>query len=110
MKDMTELPIICSLQTNERQTRRQGLLAELGRRMRGREELGDGIRLEFTPDGDVLALIASVVEAERRCCRFLHFAIHVEPGDGPIYLDLTGPPGTREFLGGIFDERDGATR
>ena len=53
---------------------------------------------------DTLALIAGVVEAERRCCRFLRFAIQVEPDDGPIYLDLTGPPGTREFLGNMFAE------
>jgi hypothetical protein len=47
-------------------------------------------------------LVASVVEAERQCCRFLRFAIQVEPEDGPIYLDLSGPPGTREFLAGVL--------
>ena len=51
---------------------------------------------------DTLALIANVVEAERQCCRFLRFGIQVEPDDGPVYLDLTGPPGTREFLAGVL--------
>ena len=100
---MAEIPIICTLQSNELRERREGLLTELGRRVRGREDRDAGVRLEFAPGGDTLALIASVVEAERQCCRFLRFGIHVEPDDGPIYLDLTGPPGTREFLAGVLE-------
>ena len=99
---MAELPIICALQTGELRQRREGPLAELGGRVIGREDRADGMRLQFAPGGDTLALIATVVDAERQCCRFLRFGIHVEPGDGPIYLELTGPPGTREFLAGVL--------
>ena len=67
---MAELPIFCELQPGELRERREGLLAELGRRVRGREDRSDGIRLEFPPGDDTLTLIASVVEAERQCCRF----------------------------------------
>ena len=101
---MDEPPIICELQPGELRKRREGLLAGLGRRVRGREDRGDGVRLQFAPQGDTLALIASVVDAERQCCRFLRFGIQVEPDGGPIYLDLTGPPGTREFLEGVLGE------
>jgi hypothetical protein len=99
---MPELPIICTLQPGELRERREGLLAELGRRVRGREDRDDGVRLEFSPGGDTLALIASVVDAERQCCRFLRFGIQVQPDDGPIYLEVAGPPGTREFLEGVL--------
>ena len=99
---MGHSPIICTLQPDELRTRREGLLAELQRRVRGVEERPDGYRLQFEPDGDTLELIANVVEAERQCCRFLRFGIQVEPDHGPVYLDLTGPPGTREFLAGMF--------
>jgi hypothetical protein len=37
--------------------------------------------------------------------RFLHVQIALEPNGGPITLDLTGPPGTREFLTDFFDQR-----
>ena len=94
---MAELPIACSLQPDELRVRREGLLLELRRRVRNFEDRADGFRLQFAAGEDTLVLIAGVVEAERRCCRFLRFAIHVEPDDGPIYLDLSGPPGTREF-------------
>jgi hypothetical protein len=40
---------------------------------------------------------------ERQCCRFLRFAVTVEPDHGPITVYLTGPAGTREFLAAMFD-------
>ena len=33
-----------------------------------------------------------------RCCPFLRFVVTAEPNGGPIYLEVTGPPGTRELL------------
>jgi hypothetical protein len=42
--------------------------------------------------------VTQTVEAERHCCRFLRFTITVEPDEGEITLDLSGPPGTREFV------------
>jgi hypothetical protein len=44
-----------------------------------------------------------MVDAERQCCRFLQFTVTVEPDDGPVTLDLAGPPGTREFLAAMFE-------
>jgi hypothetical protein len=101
---MAELPIVCTLQSAEMQRRREGLLSGLKRRVQALEDRPDGYRMQFASDGDTLALIAGVVEAERRCCRFLRFEIHVEPDDGPIYLDLSGPPGTREFLVSMLED------
>jgi hypothetical protein len=43
------------------------------------------------------------VEAERHCCRFLRFTITVEPDDGPVTLDFTGPQGTREFVVALLE-------
>jgi hypothetical protein len=70
-----------------------------------RGELPDGYRLRFAAHGDILSAIAKTVDAERQCCRFVRFTVTVEPDDGPISLDLTGPAGTREFLAAIFEER-----
>lgn len=84
-------------------TRREGLLGELVRRAEVVEERPDGYRVRFAAAAEVLALIARVIEAERRCCRFLQFQVTVEPDEGPIHLELTGPSGTREFLSALFD-------
>lgn len=99
---MDERVIACSLDPSALERRRSGLLTDLIRRAARREECPDGLELRFSPDDDVLALLAHVIEAERRCCRFLRFDLHVEPNLGPITLRLSGPSGTREFLADLL--------
>ena len=100
---MAELPIACTLTPEALHARREGLLMELVRRAVRREDLANGLRLEFAPSGDTIASIARVVEAERHCCRFLRFGMTVEPDDGPVFLELTGPPGTRDFVSALIE-------
>jgi hypothetical protein len=83
--------------------RRENLLNALLRRTKERRELPNGYSLRFAAEGDVLSEIAHAVDNERKCCRFLRFAVTVEPDNGPITVDLTGPPGTREFLAAMLD-------
>ena len=100
---MSELPIACTLTPEALQTRREGLLMDLVRRTLRREDLTDGLRLEFAPSGETIALIARAVEAERHCCRFLRFGMTVEPDGGPVFLELTGPAGTRDFVSALIE-------
>ena len=95
---MPELPVACTLTPDALRVRRDGLLMDLVRRAEHCEELADGLRLRFAPSGETLVLIAQAVDAERHCCRFLRFGIVVEPDGGPVFLDLTGPSGTRDFV------------
>ena len=76
---MPELPSACTLTPEALRTRREGLLMDLVRRAERREDLADGLRLEFTPSEEAIALIARTIEAERHCCRFLLFGMTVEP-------------------------------
>ncbi len=101
---MPELPIACTLTPEALRTRREGLLMDLVRRAERREDLHDGLRLEFAPSAATIALIARAVEAERHCCRFLRFGVRVEPDGGPMFLELTGPPGTRDFVSALIEE------
>lgn len=101
---MAELPIACTLTPEALRTRREGLLRDLVRRAERRENLPDGLRLEFAPSAETIALIAQAVEAERHCCRFLRFAMTVEPDGGPVFLGLTGPAGTRDFVCALIEE------
>lgn len=83
--------------------RRQNLLKALFQRASEHRELPNGWRFRFTAEEGILAAIASTVDAERQCCRFLQFTVTVQPDQGPITLDLTGPRGTREFLDALID-------
>jgi hypothetical protein len=100
---MTDLPVACSLTPEALKARKEGLLSELLRGSAGHELLADGLRIRFAPSGETLATIARAVDAERHCCRFLRFTVTVEPDEGPLTLDLTGPQGTRQFVTALLD-------
>ena len=100
---MTDLRIACTLSPDALKARRDGLLADLLRRAEHRELTAEGLRVRFAPDAETLATVVRVVDAERRCCRFLRFVITVEPDGGPLLLELSGPAGSREFIAGLLD-------
>ena len=100
---MAEVPIACTLTPEALQTRREGLLMDLVQRTVRRDDLSNGLRLEFAPSAETLNLIARAVEAERHCCRFLRFGMTVEPDGGPVFLELTGPAGTRDFVSALIE-------
>jgi len=100
---MPEIPIACTLSPDALRARRDGLLADLLQRAERHEVRGEGLRVSFFSDNDILATLAHVVDAERRCCRFLRFVITVEPDGGPVSLELSGPPGTREFIARLLN-------
>ena len=101
---MPDLPVACTLSPAALKARREGLLNNLVGRAEQRLEVAGGCRLRFAASDDILAAIARTVDAERQCCRFLRFTVTVEPDGGPILVDLTGPPGTREFLAAMLGE------
>ena len=100
---MTVLPVVCTLTPAALQARRQRMLSKLLDRAQAHEELPHGYRLQFAATEDTLPAIASTVDAERQCCRFLRFNITVEPDGGAISLELTGPPGTGAFIAALLD-------
>ena len=100
---LTTLPVVCALTPGALRARREGLLAGLTARAESREDLPDGLRLRFAPHGETLSTVVRAIDAERECCRFLRFQVTVEPDAGPIVLDLSGPPGTREFIAALLD-------
>lgn len=96
-----ELPVVCTLTPSTIATRKAALLPGLVRRAEGREDTAAGMR--FKLPADALAAVLQTVDAERQCCRFLRFEIVVEPDGGPIWVELAGPPGTREFLSALIE-------
>lgn len=100
---MPDLPIACTLGPAAIEARRKDLLGTLLRRAAERIELSSGYRVRFTADSGMLQAIADVIEIERQCCRFLRFEITIEPDEQAIWLEFTGPPGTREVLAGMLE-------
>jgi hypothetical protein len=62
-----------------------------------------GTRIDLRRDldrvyGKLQILEHVLIDAERQCCRFLRFALTVEPDAGPIRLEFTGPRGAQAFV------------
>lgn len=102
MRTMSELPIACTLDPAALKAGQQDLLGGLLRRAVERLELPNGYRVRFAPDAGTLMEIANVIETERQCCRFLTFRLSVEADAGPIWLEVDGPVGAKEFLARLF--------
>lgn len=70
------------------------------------EERADGYAFRFAPRPDTLLALAEFIGLEGRCCPFLRFSLVLEPDDGPLWLELTGPEGVNEFLRAEFATGD----
>lgn len=98
------LPIACTLTPAELAAMRNGLLPGLLARASAKQHIPGGFRWRFDPQAGRLREIAAVIDAEHRCCRFLRFVLLVEPGDGPVWLEVTGPEGTDDFLSTLIGD------
>src|SRR5262245_12309903 len=94
----TDLPVACSLMPAELHERRRTILADVRSAVLEERELDNGFSYRFPADPRWIAELAKLVEVEHQCCPFLRFRVTVEPSDGPIWLEMTGPAGTKEFL------------
>ena len=86
----------------ELQERRRNVLSRIRGAVSEAMELPDGFRYQFASDGDLIPELANLIQLEHQCCPFLTFRLTVEPGDGSVLLEMTGPDGTKEFLAEVF--------
>jgi hypothetical protein len=98
-----DLPIACTLGPAALKARRQDLLGGLVRRADDRIDLPNGYRVRFDAKPGLLSAIAAAIETERQCCRFLRFEVTAEPDERAVWVEFTGPAGTREFLAAMLD-------
>ena len=68
----------------------------LTKQARERADLPDGYAFRFAAED--FAAIAQFVANERKCCPFVRFEVTVGEAAGPVWLRMTGAPGTREVL------------
>ncbi|HKO63458.1 MAG TPA: hypothetical protein VJV03_20000 [Pyrinomonadaceae bacterium] len=101
--DSRSLPVACNLMDSEFQERRRSVLQKVISAVAEVKETENGFSYRFPSDGAWIKELATVVELEHQCCPFLRFSITVEAGDGPIWLEMSGPEGTKEFLTEVFN-------
>jgi hypothetical protein len=61
-------------------------------------ELPDGLEFEFPADSKTYQLLTEWAFQERLCCPFFDIDLRFDREGGPLWLRLTGRPGTKEFI------------
>ena len=96
-----DVPVACTLSAAE-QARRGDEIAPLFAGLQETRELSDGYMLRFPADEAWAARLLAFIAGERACCPFFTFALVFEPEQGPLWLHLRGPAGTKEFVAGLL--------
>lgn len=95
---MKPLPIACKLTPEQLAAQRSGLLADLFARAGEIVWVSEGCRVRLAAEEEALALALEAIQSERACCPFLEFTLRFEQEQGPTWLEIRGPEGTRAFL------------
>ena len=95
---MADLPIACSLDAAALGRRASELRATVLSEAAAVERLSNGYQWRFTHTKDLFTRLAPLIDAERQCCRFLHFVVSANADDGEVTLEITGPSGTADFM------------
>src|SRR5436190_15570671 len=66
-------------------------------------ELPDGYELELPSDNTTYQLLTEWAFQERLCCPFLDIGLRFDRESGPLWLRLTGRPGTKQFIKEEFE-------
>ena len=61
-------------------------------------ELPDGYEFELPADNKTYQLLTEWAFQERLCCPFFDIELRFDRENGPLWLRLTGRPGTKEFI------------
>jgi hypothetical protein len=94
-------PFYCNVHALNREERKRHF-DELGPKLRSLRksvrELENGYAFEFPGNDEVYQLVSEWAIQERRCCPFFDISLRLEPEGGPLWLILTGRPGTKDFI------------
>jgi len=61
-------------------------------------DLPDGFEFELPADNTTYQVLTEWAFQERLCCPFFDIDLRLDRENGPLWLRLTGRPGTKEFI------------
>jgi hypothetical protein len=96
-----ESPFACNAFALSPETRKRHF-EELGPALlklkKSTRELPDGYEFELPADKETYQLSTEWAFQERLCCPFFDIDLRFDRENGPLWLRLTGRPGTKEFI------------
>ena len=90
--------LACALTSPELRERKRTVLASLKEQTRERLELENGYAFTFSGTDLLLDELIDFIKTERACCPFFTFDLSIRGDKSEARLELTGPPGAKEFI------------
>jgi hypothetical protein len=99
-KSMTDPPIACNLLglTAAERLRQKELHKHLFSRAENVRELSNGYAVALPGSKENILAVAEFISLERMCCSFFRFELEVGRQEEPVWLNITGGEGVKEFL------------
>lgn len=94
----TDKEIACKLTSPELQARKAGAVAELKKKILETVETEHGYAFRFSGSDETLGQLMVFIQAERQCCGFFTFKLGIQDPDSPIWLEISGASGVKEFV------------
>jgi hypothetical protein len=98
----SDMPLACRLSSPELGARAAELRQEIFTAVEDQRDLAQGYAFRFPGTADWILRLGAFMATEHECCPFFRFELVVEPDSGPLWLILTGPAGTKEFIAATF--------
>ena len=80
------------------QIRKTTVLALLKKNVLEKKELDDGYAFKFKGGDVMIDALTSFIKTEKECCDFFTFNLAVRGDQDFVWLQLTGPEGTKDFI------------
>src|SRR5262245_38000275 len=95
-----ESPLACNMSALDAEGRKRH--KAVSERMRAAvkevQDLPDGYAFRFPAEQATILLLSEFIARERLCCPFFRFELIAEQEDGPLWLQLRGREGVKEFI------------
>lgn len=80
------------------QARKAGAVAELKKKILETVETENGYAFRFAGSDETLGQLMVFIQAERQCCDFFTFKLDIQDPESPIWLEISGALGPKEFV------------
>jgi CHASE1-domain containing sensor protein len=94
------MDLACNLNalTSEQRQERAELAKLIQAQTQELQELSNGYAFRLPSSSTLFLELAEFVHLERHCCPFFKFELELEANEGPLWLRITGPEGSKEFM------------
>lgn len=95
---MNDSILICTLADTAMTQRRQQIMTDLWPMLENTKELADGYGFQFPGTDTAVRQVLEFVLQERTCCAAFRIEMQFEPNQGPLWLNIRGGNGVKEFI------------